>query len=300
MGVDKKMKNLVKIIVQEGDIAQRLDLFLIKKFPSYSRSYFQNLIEDNLIKINSKAAPKSSYLLKKQDEIDIEFPPQQPLEIIPQKVDFDIVDTKEDFLIINKPAGLIVHHSQSNKDQITLVHGLLYLFKEFKEFSDTIRPGIIHRLDKDTSGLIIIARNTPSQISLASLFKERIIKKTYYALVSGHPSPQGTINAPIGRHPKERHKMSVHGLEKRESITHYTVLKYFKDTALVELHPITGRTHQIRVHLASIGHGILGDSTYGHKSKLISRQALHAKKSNSNIKISNIHMNVHYQRTCKK
>lgn len=272
------MNSLVTLIVQKSESQERIDKFLGKHFPNYSRSYFQNIIESGNISINGKPVKKSSQVLKEEDLVNINFPIQENFKLEPKKVDFEIIDTQNDFVIINKPAGLVVHHSENNKGNITLVHGLLYLFKELEEFKDDQRPGIVHRLDKNTSGIIIIARNIPAQIALSSLFKERQVKKTYYAIVEGHPSPSGTINFPIGRHVSKRHRMSKGGIEPRIAITHYNVLEYFKNAALVEINPITGRTHQIRVHFEAIGHSLIGDETYGKKSKLISRHALHAGK----------------------
>lgn len=272
------MNELYKLIVEKSETGERIDKYLGKHFPTYSRSYFQNIIESGNILINGRPAIKSSQPLKENDLITINFPPAETFKLEPRQVDFEIIDTQNDFIIINKPADLIVHHCQNTKDKTTLVHGLLYLFKEFENFKDTERPGIVHRLDKNTSGIIIIAKNIPAQIKLSSLFKERKIKKTYYAIVEGHPSIEGTIDFNIGRHVFERHKMSKGGIEPRPAITHYKVLEYLKDSAVVEINPVTGRTHQIRVHFEGIGHPLIGDETYGKKSKLISRHALHAGK----------------------
>lgn len=193
-------------------------------------------------------------------------------------VDFGIVDQQPDFFVINKPAGLVVHPTQSALEEVTLVNGLLHRFAEFQGFEDKERPGIVHRLDKNTSGLMLIARNQKAQIELASMFKNRQIHKTYLALVSNHPPQKGTVDLPIGRHPHERHKMSTFGIEARPALTHYNVLKYYNDSTLIAANIVTGRTHQIRVHCAAIGHGLIGDATYGVSSKLIDRQALHAWK----------------------
>jgi 23S rRNA pseudouridine1911/1915/1917 synthase len=254
----------------------RLDKFLFTQFPEYSRSYFQKLIENKQIYVNERSISKNSHLLKSADVIKICFMPMHEFKITPQKVDFEILDQQEDFLIINKPAGLVVHQGASKFGQPSLVHGLLYHFQEFQQFDDKERPGIVHRLDKDTSGILLIARNPQAQIYFSNLFKNRDIRKTYLALVKGHPNPEGTIALPIGRHPAKRHMMSTNGICSRQALTFYQVKTYFDNQALLEVKPITGRTHQIRVHLAAQGHGILGDQTYGVISPLIRRQALHA------------------------
>lgn len=264
------------IVIFHHQMPERLDKFLISTYPEYSRSYFQKLIDDGHVLINNAPASKSSYKLKNGDIISIYFAPAHEFNLSPLDVPFDIVAMHEDFLVINKPAGLVVHNALTSPDEPSLVRGLLYRFKEFHEFDDTERPGIIHRLDKDTSGLILIARNHKAQIALSKLFKDRLVKKTYLAVVTKHPVKTGSIDFDIGRHPVHRHKMSHQGIASRDALTHYEVLAYYKDASLVAASPVTGRTHQIRVHLTAIGHGLLGDATYGLTSKLIKRQALHA------------------------
>ena len=263
---------------QESDQI-RLDKFLFMKFPEYSRSYFQKLIDNNQVQVNKHSVTKNSYLLKQNDSITIFFVPVHEFKLTPKKVDFDILDIQEDFLVINKPAGLVVHQGASKTEQATLVHGLLYHFQEFQQFNDQDRPGIVHRLDKDTSGILLIARNPQTQIQLSNLFKNRNIQKTYLALVNGHPPKEGTIALPIGRHPGKRHMMtSTHGIASRQALTFFHVKEYFQEYALLEIRPITGRTHQIRVHLTSQGYTIVSDQVYGTLSPLIKRQALHAWK----------------------
>ena len=251
---------------------------MFDQFPEYSRAYFQELISNGLVRINSKKVTKGSYKIKKTDSIEIDFPEEKQFDLKPKKVDFEIVDTQKDFVIVNKPAGLIVHHSDKTSDDVTLVNGLLYKFKELNEFEDKERPGIVHRLDKGTSGLLIIARNIKSHIKLSSMFKEREVKKTYLAIVKGHPTKTGRIDFPVGRHPAQRHLMSHLSPFGKEALTYYDVLKYYDDYSLVAVHIVTGRTHQIRVHFAATGHGLIGDSMYGFLSKDISRPALHAWK----------------------
>ena len=257
---------------------KRIDLYLSEVFEEFSRTYFAKILADGHVLVNGKKVKKPSYSMAENDEITITFPVPKQLDLTPQKVDFGVVDVQDDFLVINKPAGLVVHHTNDTAPQITLVHGLLYAYKEFEHFEDNERPGSVHRLDKNTSGLILVARNPQAQAALCALFKERKIKKSYLALVNGHPPREGGIDYPVGRHPKMRHKMSHQGYNGRDSHTDYKVLVYYKDCALVKCMPITGRTHQIRVHMAAIGHGIIGDELYGVTSKFMKRQALHAWK----------------------
>jgi len=257
--------------------SERLDSFILKNFPEYSRSYFQKLILSKSVLVNGKAVGKS-YLVKTGDRIEVSFPPEKALKGVPRDVPFEIVAMQKDFIIINKPAGLVVHRGEVELDDPTLVDGLLYRFKEFEEFDETERPGIVHRLDKKTSGLIIVARNIKAQIALSALFKERLVKKQYLAVVEGHPEKSGKIDFPIGRHRSEKTKMSHVSYQGRPALTYYQVLQYYKDCTLVSVRIVTGRTHQIRVHFAAIGHRLLGDPKYGIKSKLIDRQALHSWK----------------------
>lgn len=274
-----KKNDRVSIVCQEAEhVGTRLDKFLFSHFPDYSRSYFQQLIDLQKIFVNHKVATKASYPLRLNDVIDINFVHTQEFDLTPRKIDFEIVDEQEDFLIINKPAGLVVHNSNNNKEEDSLVRGLLYEFQDFEQFEETERPGIVHRIDRDTSGLLIIAKNQPAQIAFSKMFKQREIHKTYLAVVHGHPEEKGSIDFPIGRHAIKRHKMSHMGINSKPAQTFYNTLAYYKMSSLVAVNIITGRTHQIRVHFSAIGHGLLGDELYGRNSKLINRQALHAWK----------------------
>ncbi len=272
-----KIDKVVKICVSDESVDSkvRLDSFLYEIYPDYSRSYFQKLIKQGFVLVNNKSVNKS-FCISPRDEIEVKFGKVKSLCVGPIEVDFDIVSMEKDFIVINKPAGLTVHHSKDICKEPTLVHGLLYRFKEFEDFIDDDRPGIVHRLDRYTSGLIIVARNIIGHIALANLFKDRKIEKSYLAVVKGHPDKDGKIDFAIGRHPVDRKKMSHVSYSGKRALTYYNVLKYYKDEALVRVRIITGRTHQIRVHFAAIGHGLLGDDIYGVKSKLIKRQALHS------------------------
>ncbi len=275
--MDIKEKVVLKI-EDTGWINQRLDKVLLNIGNNYSRTFFQELIADGLVKVNGRQT-KNNYRVKLGDELCVEIPSvEKPLKIQPQKIYFDVVDVRDKFLIINKPAGLLVHPPENQMDCISLVGGLLYHFKEFEAFNEGERPGIVHRLDKDTSGLLLVARNRETQAVLIEKFKKREIKKKYLTVVEGHPPEKGKIDFSIGRHPIHRHKMSHFGIDGKPALTFYKVIKYYRNTSLVEVNIITGRTHQIRVHFAAIGHPVVGDSLYGKKSKYIKRQALHSWK----------------------
>jgi len=271
-----KIEKIVAIC-NEKEVVERLDSFLGHEFPEYSRSYFQKLVTEGLVTVNGKCVNKS-YLVSKGDQIEVCFPVPRAFALDPQYVEFEVIDTQKDFLVINKPAGLTVHHTKEFGFEPTLVNGLLYRFKEFSEFEDSERPGIVHRLDKGTSGLLVVARNIRAQIELSRQFKQRLVKKEYLAVVNGHPDLEGKIDLPIGRHPIERNKMSHVSYSGKPALTIYKVLQYYKNSSIVSIRLVTGRTHQIRVHFAAIGHGLLGDVMYGVRSKFINRQALHSWK----------------------
>lgn len=266
---------------------ERIDTFIAKKFPSYSRTFLQKLIEKKAITINGIRIAKSSIMLKERDTIIITFPEAAKPAKIVEKTDFGvtILHTHEHFLVINKPAGLMVHDSQTASGEPNLVDWILANFEEIRNVGAIDRPGIVHRLDKDTSGIMIIPRTTYAHLQFGQMFKDKTIRKTYIALVEGHPQPEGTIDLPIGRHPVLRQKMHAFNPTEpnkpgntRPSTTHYKVLHHFDNQSLIEAKPVTGRTHQIRVHMAANGHPLVGDQTYGRKSKIIKRHALHAKQ----------------------
>ena len=257
-------------------LGTRLDKFLFSQFPEYSRTYFQELIDQGHVLVNNTAS-KSNYSIKKADQINVIFTIKQ-YNLAPQPVVFDVIDEQDDFIVINKPAGLLVHQATTASDEVSLVNGLLHRYQDLQKFDDAQRPGIVHRLDKNTSGLIIVARNQQAHQELCKLFKYRKISKTYLAVVDQIPPLTGKIDLPIGRHPIERHKMGTFGIDTKPALTHYKTLAQYADSALLAATIVTGRTHQIRVHFASQGHGLLGDATYGVASPLIKRQALHAWK----------------------
>lgn len=264
----------------------RLDTFLANQLSGYSRTFLKNIIQTHTITINGKPVNKPSTLLKIGDTIVVTLNNQeaQTKEAV-HSHDFnvEIIFIHEHFLIINKPAGLTVHESETmTSGEPTLVDWISNNYSEIMHIGAIDRPGIVHRLDKDTSGIMVIARTNYAHQQFTKMFQERTISKTYLALVEGHPTQEGTIDLPIGRHPTQRHKM--HAFKKherksgtlREAMTHFQTVTYFNDTALVKAKPVTGRTHQIRVHLTALGHPLVGDSVYGKKSQLIERHALHA------------------------
>jgi 23S rRNA pseudouridine1911/1915/1917 synthase len=260
----------------------RLDLYLCKQFPSYSRSFIQKMLDQDLIKLNGTVIGKPGVYLKPATVVDVVFPSEKKLtttRTVNPKLGTKILFEHEHFLIVYKPAGLTVHMPNHESDEATLVDWLITQFPTLRTVGASDRPGIAHRIDKETSGLLVVARNNYSHAIFGELFKTRAIKKTYLALVHGHPPKTGSINFPIRRHPVHRLKMThLTGItgKVREALTHYTTLEYFNETALVQASPVTGRTHQIRVHFAAISHPLMGDSLYGTKSKLINRHALHA------------------------
>ncbi len=276
-----KDESIHTLHVSEDEAPIRIDIFLANRFPDYSRSFFKKLFNGEHITINESPATKSGVVLKTGDTITITFP-QTKLAIgrpVPDDLKIPIVFEHPDFLIINKPAGLIVHDAPSSKDEYTLVDWLLNTFKNLKDVGEADRPGIVHRLDKNTTGLMVIPRNNKAHAIFGDMFRNREIKKTYWAVVEGHPSRSGSIDFSIERHPVKKFKMThkAHSQSARDSYTDYETLKYFQDSSLVKALPKTGRTHQIRVHFNGIGHPLVGDHIYGKASKLIDRHALHAK-----------------------
>ena len=268
-------------------IGARLDNFLAAQFSAYSRSFFKILITDKLVTINQKSITRPGITLKLGDQVVVKFPaaPTSKQSLIDQdNLGVQVLHTHPDFLVISKPAGLVVHAPQHDFTGVTLVDWILSKFKEIAQVGYAGRPGIVHRLDLQTSGLMLVARNNFAQALLSDKFRDRTMHKTYVAIVRGHPELQGVVELAIARHPVQRNKMmvvkdltEVRNRNARSAKTTYRVLKYLPDDlAVIEVKPETGRMHQIRVHMASLGHPVLGDTVYGSSSKLIARQALHA------------------------
>lgn len=271
------MDNL-EFIVDDNFNGVRLDLFLSKMFEDKSRSYFQGLIEDGLAKVNDMTK-KGNYKLKTNDKVSISIPEPVGLNVEPENIPINILYEDSDVIVVNKPQGMVVHPAPGVYNG-TLVNALLYHCKDLSGINGVMRPGIVHRIDKDTSGVLVIAKNDLAHNNLAVQFKEHTMTRVYYALVEGNiKSDEGTVDAPLDRHPVERIKISVVSGGRR-AVTHYKVLERFKNNALIECRLETGRTHQIRVHMAYIGHPLVGDPVYGYKKQRFSLQGqmLHAKK----------------------
>jgi 23S rRNA pseudouridine1911/1915/1917 synthase len=253
---------------------ERLDRFLAQREPELSRSFIQKLIVDGHITVNGRAA-KSSLKLNTGDSINLVLPPPEPSPLTAEDIPLHIIYEDNDLLVVDKPAGMTTHPAPGSRAH-TLVNALLAHLPKLPESDNPARPGIVHRLDKDTSGLIVVAKTPQALNNLAAQFKSRRVKKTYVALVQGRMAPaKGVIEAPIGRDAIHRQRMAV-TFTGREARTLYQVIKFIGNYTLLELKPETGRTHQIRVHLAATGHPVVGDTTYGIKTDLAPRQFLHA------------------------
>lgn len=266
--------------VSQEEKGTRLDKFLAEEFPQYSRSWLQKLIAKGNVLVNQKEV-KSSYQLEESDKITGQITPPEKISLQPDlSIKLNIIYEDKDLLIIDKPAGLVVHPSPTHKSK-TLVNALLNYLPKIKEVGeDKIRPGIVHRLDKDTSGLMIITKNNQSFQHFKNLFNNQKVEKRYLVLTVGQfKEKSGTINKPIARSKHSPEKMTI-SPDGRKSLTKYKVIRQFKDYALIEAQPKTGRMHQIRVHLASIGHPVAGDKKYGFKKQLcpseLKRQFIHA------------------------
>ena len=256
---------------------ERLDAFLSRK-GDMTRSAAQKLLDQGQVFRNGKPGRKNDRL-NPGDRIDYEIPEAKPVDIAPTQMALDIVYEDEDLLVINKPKGLVVHPAAGHQDD-TLVNGLLYaLGDDLSGINGELRPGIVHRIDKDTSGLLAVAKNDYAHTMLASQLKDHTMARTYEAIVCGSfRENSGTVDAPIGRHPTDRKKMCVTERNSRNAVTHWEVVARYRGYTHIRCKLETGRTHQIRVHMAHIGHPILGDTVYGHKKAELgqSSQCLHA------------------------
>ncbi len=288
--------NSTKLLITEEDAGSRLDIVLTKLLPELTRSNLKKIIELNQVKINNIIINSPSKKLKINDNIEINLIPKQEIKIEPYKTKLNIVFEDKDILVINKPAGMVVHPGAGNYTE-TLVNALIYKYKKLSDLNGSTRPGIVHRIDKETSGLLVVAKNNKAHAHLGKQFNDHSITRTYQALVWGVLRPlSGRIETLIGRSRKNRQLMSVTEITGKKAVTNYSTLKVFDirdipKISFVECQLETGRTHQIRVHMAYKGNSLLGDQQYGKKNlkfkklneefaeklKVLNRQALHAK-----------------------
>jgi 23S rRNA pseudouridine1911/1915/1917 synthase len=245
---------------------ERLDVFLSRRIQDYKRSQFQRFIDKKQVTVNG-AFKKPSYKLKEGDRVEVSLEILEPSGIVPEEIPLDIIYSDAFLAVVNKPAGMIVHPGAGARKG-TLVNALLYHFPEVRDVGEADRPGIVHRLDKETSGVMVVARRPEAYVELKRQFKDREVKKVYLALVLGKmPMPDGHFDWPIGRHVKHGQRMSIKTNKPRVAITEYRLQKEYKDFSLLEIRPLTGRTHQIRVHLSAAGHPLAGDRRYGASRK---------------------------------
>lgn len=263
----------------ENQASERLDKFLVSSLPEFSRSRIQGLIADGFVDVNGRAAQKAGQPLETGDSLTVRIPPPVPTHLVAEQIPLDVIFENDDLLVVNKPAGMVVHPAAGHSSG-TLVNAVLGHDPEIEGIGGEERPGVVHRLDKYTSGLILLAKNERAHRWLQDQFRLRQVEKTYLALVDGKPpTPSGRVEAHIGRDPKNRKRMAILSASKgREAISEYKTLASFKNHTLLEFHPLTGRTHQIRLHCAFLKCPIVGDEVYGRKTSTIplARHFLHA------------------------
>ncbi len=264
--------------IDAGSSGERIDRFLAAQNPELTRSYIQKLLKEGNVQVNGTAV-KASFRTAEGDRVELVLPPPDPLEILPENIPLDILYEDEELLVVNKPKGMVVHPAAGHSCG-TLVNAILYhCGSELSGINGVMRPGIVHRIDKDTSGSLLICKTDRAHQSIAQQLSVHSIHRIYRAVASGcFKEYSGTVNAPIGRHPVDRKKMAVNREHGKEAITHYEVLENLKNASYIACRLETGRTHQIRVHMASIGHPLLGDTVYGSAKDPyhLNGQALHA------------------------
>ncbi|MEG0641470.1 MAG: RluA family pseudouridine synthase [Clostridium sp.] len=269
---------IIEVSIKEEEVGSRIDVLLCENIEAFSRNQIKKLIDDECVTVNDKII-KSNYKMRKGDSIKVQVPQPRELELIAEDIPLDIVYEDDDFVVVNKAKGMVVHPATGNYSG-TLVNALLYKCKNLSSINGVIRPGIVHRIDKETSGVLVVAKNDMAHNSLSEQIKEHTVKRVYMALVEGIIKvDEGTIDAPIGRHPVERKKMTITDKNSRHAITHFKVIEKFERNTLIEARLETGRTHQIRVHMMHLGFPLVGDPVYGFKKQRlgIKGQALHAK-----------------------
>lgn len=288
--VAKKTMEIYEFEVDEASIKIRLDVFLSENLPEISRSRLKKLIDDDRVTVNAKSRP-AGYKVRLGERVELQLPPLAPLEAAAENIPLDIVFEDEHMLAVNKPANMVVHPAPGHSAG-TLVNALLHHCDDLSGIGGVERPGIVHRLDKETSGLVLVAKSEAAHKVLSVQFKNREIKKEYLAFVKGNvKNDKGAINSPIGRHKTHRKKMDTQSTRGRDARTLYEVVHRYKYWTHLILRPETGRTHQIRVHLASLHHPVIGDKLYGGKNPntgvlKMARHALHASHLELNHPIS--------------
>jgi len=274
-----KRKMKLEKISYVADENIRIDRFIASHLEGVTRSHIQKLIDDGFVLVDGKIV-KSNYKLKNGQNIEVTVPKAKQLDIKAEDIKLDIVYEDEHMLVVNKPQNMVVHPAAGNYEG-TLVNALMHHCGDsLSGINGVIRPGIVHRIDKDTSGLLLVAKDDETHIGLSEQIKEHSLTRKYIAIVHGNfKNDEGTVDAPIGRHPTDRKKMCITEKNSKNAVTHYKVLQRFMEYTLVECKLETGRTHQIRVHMASLGHPVMGDKTYGVKKEKynLTGQLLHAK-----------------------
>ena len=272
----ENIKEIITVQANENDKGKRIDSFLNEVIEDATRSYIQKIIDGGYVEITGKKTTKSGNKLKGTETIVVNLPEDETLDLIPEDIPLEIIYEDSDIVIINKAPNMVVHPAHGNYNG-TLVNALLYHIKDLSTINGVIRPGIVHRLDKDTSGVIVVAKHDEAHTTLSDMFKEKTLEKTYVCIAKGiFKDKSGRIETLIGRDPRDRKKMAVVTENGKIAISNYEVLDESKNYSLVKVRIETGRTHQIRVHMKSLNHPILGDATYGNSTDGIDRQMLHA------------------------
>ena len=272
----ENIKETITVQANENDKGKRIDSFLNEVIEDATRSYIQKIIDGGYVEITGKKNTKSGNKLKGTETIVVNLPEDETLDLIPEDIPLEIIYEDSDIVVINKAPNMVVHPAHGNYNG-TLVNALLYHIKDLSTINGVIRPGIVHRLDKDTSGVIVVAKHDEAHTTLSDMFKEKTLEKTYVCIAKGiFKDKSGRIETLIGRDPRDRKKMAVVTENGKIAISNYEVLDESKNYSLVKVRIETGRTHQIRVHMKSLNHPILGDATYGNSTDGIARQMLHA------------------------